>query len=51
LNPSVLPLQEPVRYCEDEHCALLHDVQVPEAVGDEPLRNWDDEHVGRALQL
>jgi len=30
---------------------LLHDVHVPFSVADEPFRNWDDEHLGRSLQV
>ena len=51
LKPSVVPLHEPVLYCEEPHLAFEHDVQVPLAVEDDPFKNDPDAHVGWSAHL
>ena len=50
LNPSVVPLHEPVLYCEEPHLVFEQDVHVPLAVEDAPLRKRPLPHEGWSLQ-
>ena len=50
LNPSLVPLHEPLRY-PLAHSWLEHVVHVPLAVGDDPLRYWPLTHVGCFMQV
>ena len=50
VNPSVVPVQVPARYCPSPHCALLHVVHVPLSVNDDPLRYSLLPQVGWSLQ-
>jgi len=49
-NPSVVPLHDPVVYCEEPHLVFEQDVHVPLAVEDAPLRKRPLPHEGWSLQ-